>query len=806
MSDSTLRGVRNIWASLEEHVGKNRLLPALAILLSMLGSTISSTVLAADEIDAPFLELDPTPDSPQRTPPRDEGPRRVFRDRVTPHWFGNGAKFWYRNELRAEREEFVVVDAERGVRGPAFDHARLAEALSKSTGASYSGDKLPFNAIEFVDEGKALRFKVGDDFWKCVFDRYECSKSEPESAEKKRLEGAVTPRRPSRQTPSDDEGENDSPDRSQDRSPDGRWIAFVKTHNVFIKPRSGDGSEVQLSEDGREGLGYGRFSWSPDSKTLTAFRIEPGERKEVYLIESSPKEGGRAKMRARPYPLPGDKFPTYELNLFDIAARKQTKPAVDQWEHEWLRPQLHWYRDGRRFAYQQVDRGHQRLRVVEVEADTAKTRNVVDEKSTTFIWTAHTENLNLNLVNYLTNTDEIVYVSESNGWRHLYLVDAAGGGSLNPITTGSWVVRGIDLIDEAKREVWFRASGVFPDQDPYFLHFGRVKFDGTGLVFFTAANGNHAVQFSPDRKYAVDTYSRVDAAPVNELRSTADGKLICGLEEADIADLKANDCRVPEVFVAKGRDGATDIWGIICRPRDFDPRKNYPVIEDIYAGPQGSFVPKTFSAAMRYDSLTKLGFIVVKIDGMGTANRSKAFHDVCWHNLKDAGFPDRILWTKAAAQKYPQMDLTRVGVYGTSAGAQNAAGALLFHGDFYKAAVANCGCHDNRMDKASWNEQWMGYPVGPHYSECSNIDNAARLRGRLFLIVGELDDNVPPESTLRFTDALIKAGKDFDFLLVPGGGHGAGGAYGQRRLQDFFARNLLGVEPPERNAEAQPKP
>jgi dipeptidyl aminopeptidase/acylaminoacyl peptidase len=188
------------------------------------------------------------------------------------------------------------------------------------------------------------------------------------------------------------------------------------------------------------------------------------------------------------------------------------------------------------------------------------------------------------------------------------------------------------------------------------------------------------------------------------------------------------------------------------------------------------------------------------MDGMGTANRSKAFHDVCWKNLKDAGFPDRILWHQAAAQKYPYYDLSRVGIYGNSAGGQSAAGAVLFHPEFYQAAVASCGCHDNRMDKASWNEQWMGYPVGPCYGECSNIDNAGRLRGKLFLIVGEMDDNVPPESTMRFVDALIKAGKDFDLLVIPGARHGMGGAYGQHRLQDFFVRNLLGTEPPNRNA------
>jgi dipeptidyl aminopeptidase/acylaminoacyl peptidase len=251
--------------------------------------------------------------------------------------------------------------------------------------------------------------------------------------------------------------------------------------------------------------------------------------------------------------------------------------------------------------------------------------------------------------------------------------------------------------------------------------------------------------------------------------------------------------------VAKGRDGKTDIWGIICRPRGFDQSKKYPVIEQIYAGPQGSFTPKTFSPTRRFSSWTDLGFIVVQMDGMGTANRSKAFHDVCWKNLKDAGFPDRILWHHAVAKKYSSYDISRVGITGGSAGGQNSTGGVLFHPEFYKVAVSGCGCHDNRMDKASWNEQWMGYPVGPQYAESSNIDNAYRLRGKLLLIVGEMDTNVPTESTYRLVDALIKAGKDFDYICVPGANHGMGGAYGARRLQDFFVRHLLGAEPPDRN-------
>jgi dipeptidyl aminopeptidase/acylaminoacyl peptidase len=384
----------------------------------------------------------------------------------------------------------------------------------------------------------------------------------------------------------------------------------------------------------------------------------------------------------------------------------------------------------------------------------------------------------------------------------LYLVDAKEGRIKNQITKGEWVVRGIDMIDEEARQIWFRASGKNAGQDPYFMHCYRVNFDGTGLVALTEGNGQHDIKFSPNRKYYIASWSRVDQPPVNELRRSSDGKLVCKLEEADISELKASGWEAPEVFVAKGRDGKTDIGGIICRPRSLDPKRKYPVVEQIYAGPQDSFVPKSFSAAPRFKFLTDAGFIVAQVDGMGTANRSKAFHDVCWKNLKDAGFPDRILWHKAIAAKYPYYDISRVGIYGTSAGGQSAAGAVLFHPEFYRAAAANSGCHDNRMDKASWNEQWMGYPVGPQYAECSNIENAAKLQGSLFLAVGEMDDNVPPESTMRFVDALIRAKKDFELLVVPNGRHGAGGEYYQRRMKDFFTRHLQETEPPNHNTAA----
>jgi dipeptidyl aminopeptidase/acylaminoacyl peptidase len=570
----------------------------------------------------------------------------------------------------------------------------------------------------------------------------------------------------------------------------------VKDHNVFVRAPD-DGNEYQLSQDGRPGLAYGMLQWAPDSKRLVAFRIEPGDQKEVHLIESSPREGGRAKLHTRPYALPGDKFTSYELNLFDIANQKQIKPEVDRIDLG--TPHVRWRRDGQALTYPKTDRGHQRFRLIEVDAHTGKDRNLIDEKTETFIWTAHTESVQLSTINWLEKTNEIIYASERDGWRHLYLIDAATGKIRNQITKGAYVVRGIDRIDEGKRQIWFRASGKNANQDPYLIHYYRIGFDGTDLIALTEGNGNHTIRYSPDGKYLIDSYNRVDTAPVHELRRVSDGKLMCGLENADSSELRASGWEPPEVFVAKGREGKTDIWGIICKPRKLDSTRKYPVIEHIYAGPQGSFVPKTFSSAQRFAALTELGFIVVQIDGMGTANRSKAFHDVCWKNLKDAGFPDRILWHQAAAAKYPQYDLSRVGIYGGSAGGQSSTGALLFHPEFYKVAVSGCGCHDNRMDKASWNEQWMGYPVGSHYAACSNITNAPKLQGKLLLIVGEMDTNVPPESTFRLVDALIKADKDFDLVVIPGAGHGMGGRYGNRRLQDFFVRHLHGVNPPDQD-------
>jgi len=752
---------------------------------------------------------------------RGAGPQQgVYKSIITPHWFASDTKFWYMNALRGEAREFVLVDAERGLRQPAFDHDKLASALSKAAGKEFKADHLPFTSIEFSDDGKSIKFDAADKSWRCDLDYYQCVPQEkhtsfvptslPAIASIDIQDDELHPASPQADQ-DEDQGQRRARRGGGGRSPDGKWSATVRDYNIYLRALP-DGAEEQITQDGKEGDAFGRLQWSPDSKTLTTWQIVPGDRKLVHLIESSPPDGGRAVERSHPYAQAGDKFSTYQLSIFDVASRKLIKPQVEPFEHEYETPILHWSLDNAHVSWQQEDRGHQRMRLIEADTRTGSVRNLVDERTKTFIWTAHAEGparYGFRIFTFLEKTDEVLHQSEKDGWRHIYLIDPKTGEN-KQITQGAWIIRGITNVDEDKRQIWFAASGMYSSQDPYFVHYGRVNFDGTGLVMLTEGNGNHTIAYSPGKKYIIDTYSRVDMPPVNELRRASDGKLVCKLEESDITELVARGFRTPEVFTAKGRDGVTDIWGIITRPANFDPARKYPVLESIYNGPQDSYVPKSFSGvAGRGGAYGRLGFIVVQCDAMGTANRSKAFHDVCWHNLGDGGFPDRIAWIKAAGAKHPEMDLTRVGIFGTSAGGQNAAGAVIFHPEFYKAAVANSGCHDNRLDKASWNEQWMGYMPPDKiwsksddnwYSKSSNIDNAARLGGKLFLIVGELDDNVPPESTLRLVDALIKADKDFDFLEVPGANHGAGSPVTQRRTQDFFVQNLLGKMPPNRNA------
>jgi dipeptidyl aminopeptidase/acylaminoacyl peptidase len=424
--------------------------------------------------------------------------------------------------------------------------------------------------------------------------------------------------------------------------------------------------------------------------------------------------------------------------------------------------------------------------VIEVNAANGAARAVINEQSKTFFCYYSKK-----FRDDVADGAEVVWMSERDGWNHLYLYDGKTGAVKNQITKGSWAIRSVAGVDAAKRQIYFLASGMDPGKDPYFRHLFRVDFNGANLTRLTHIDADHNVQLSPAFDTYTVAYSRVDLPTVTELRRLPANTLTATLEKAGDSELRKIGWRAPEVLTAKARDGQTDIWGLVFKPANFDAKKKYPVLEYIYAGPHDSFVPKRFTPASPMQAMAELGFIVVQMDGMGTSNRSKSFHDVCWKNIGDAGFPDRILWHKAAAAKFPWYDMNRLGIYGHSAGGQNALGALLFHPDFYKAAVSSAGCHDNRMDKISWNEQWMGWPVGPEYAASSNVEHAAKLRGKLLLAVGELDTNVDPASTLQVANALIRAKKHFDLLVLPGADHGGWGDYWDRKRAAFFVENLF---------------
>lgn len=710
---------------------------------------------------------------------------KVFPRDVRPNWMNateqdNSTKFWYRSQRTPNQSEILVVDMTTGNVSSPWDKAKLTAALTEKLGQPISETDLQFDEIRFDAPANAWHFNFRDKAF-----RWNANDNTLSDADRIENNNNAPRRRGGRR------GRPRTSDAPANRSPDGKWEVQVENHNLILV-NSVDQSRHPLTTDGNEKHFYeGAIFWAPNSQHFVGIKTEAEEPHIVHIVESSPKDQVQPKLRSFNYHKPGDKIAIRKPCLFQIEPKQATPLNDTLFPNPWSIDDIRWEDDSSRFTFLYNQRGHQVVRVLAVNGQTGETGILIDEASKTFVDYAH------KLYSfYLDQTHEVIWMSERSGWNHLYLINALTGQVINPITQGEWVVRSVDFVDVEKRQIWFQASGVYPEQDPYYLHYCRVDFDGKNFTLLTAGNGTHEAEFSPDRKFFVDTYSRVDMAPVTELRSAMDGKLITVLETASLDPLVATGWQIPERFSAKGRDGQTDIYGVIYRPSTFDPKQSYPILESIYAGPHGSHVPKGFSAFRREQEIAELGFIIVQIDGMGTSNRSKAFHDVCWKNLGDSGFPDRVLWIQAAAKKHPYMDLNRVGLYGGSAGGQSTVRGLLAHGDFYKVGVADCGCHDNRMDKVWWNELWMSYPIDKHYDEQSNVTQAHRLTGKLMLVVGELDDNVDPASTMQVVNALVKADKDFELLIIPGVGHGAAETpYGHRRRKDFLVRNLLGVEP-----------
>ncbi len=697
------------------------------------------------------------------------------------NWIDSTATLWYGIKTR-DKMEYKFVNAEKGTVKPLFDTDKLVEALNKKLDDKVTAKSLSLHDLKFNQEKHSVHFVCNKTAFSYDLNDYVLTK-----------DSLVESHKPH------EEYWGDSFDELGNKpviSSDGKWTAFIKNYNVYIKNNENQ-KEFQLSYDGSPGDYYSSYLfWSPDSKKLVVNKIRKNEERYIYFVESSPKEQLQPILQKRHYLKPGDALPIKHPALFDVESKKQIPVNSGAFENQYELTNPKWNKKGTAFTFEFNQRGHQVYQVVAVDAQTGKVSVIIDEQSKTFI------DYSGKKYRYdLEDSGEIIWASERDGWNHLYLFDAKTGELKNQITKGAWVVRKVLHADEKNRVIYFYGSGKNKGEDPYFLHCYKVNFDGSGLTDLTPEKMNHDVSFSKKLCYFADTYSTVDTPPVTVVRRSSDGKVVFELEKTDISDLLAKGWIAPEPFVAKARDGKTDIWGNIYRPTNFDKNKTYPVIEYIYAGPQGAFAEKSFSpVSYSYSGLAELGFVIVQMDGMGTSYRSKTFHDVCWKNLKDAGFPDRILWIKAAAKKYKYLDINRVGILGGSAGGQNALAGLLFYPNFYKAGVASCGCHDNRMDKMWWNEQWMGYPIGPQYEECSNVVNAHKLHGKLMLIVGEMDDNVDPASTMQVVDALIKAKKNFELVVLPGTNHTLGGTFGEQKRRDFFVRNLLHEETPDWNA------
>ena len=587
-------------------------------------------------------------------------------------------------------------------------------------------------------------------------------------------------------------------------SPDGRWVVFPRDGELWARDQQHGGAEVRLDQDGRvPGDGYDTdfVNWSPDGSAVVGFRtVGGGVTRYVALPRPPSADPAVAPVEWVPTVQAGDAMAHYELRLFRVGHKSGLWHAVTITAADLTGvgavTAANWAPDGTRFQFGCTDRGHQRLAVWSVDAGTGAARPVVDERSRSFILGIASDHLPYQD----WGSNHLLLASEREGRNALYLYDTRAGRLLDRVTPGRCVVQPwdarVDAVNGGDESVYFRAAGVDPEQDPYYVHVCRATLDGSGFADLTPADGTHAVQDSPDGRFYLDTYSRVDLPPATDLRRYGDGSLLCHLEQADDHELLATGWRYPERFTAKGRDGTTDIFGVIYRPSNFDPKKRYPVVEDIYAGPTQFSVPKAFTPYTYAMSIAELGFVVVQIDGMGTPGRGKAFHDVCWHNLGDCGLDDRVAWIRAAAAKHPEMDLSHgVGVEGGSFGGYAAVRALEAHPELYTVAVAQDGCYDPRLYRQWYVEQWMGWPLGPWYDAASAATTVGNIRGKLLLISDQMDRNVDPAATRELVAALEAAGKDFDLVTVPDGDHMGGGDYVDRRRKDFLVRHLMGVEP-----------
>ncbi len=705
---------------------------------------------------------------------------------LNPNWIDKSSDFWYKTELE-NGHRFMLVLSEKNEVKPAFNHQKLAKKLEKELDKKVNSDSLPFSKIKFKDNLKTILFKLDTLNFK-----YDV---------KKNLLSKYTPK-------------NDELKKNESKSPDGKWIAFVKDYNLYLRDTKSK-KEFQLTFDGMDHYDYASpldwykivdeskgdiydpsiwVKWSPDSKKFIATKLDRRHAKKLYMYQSLPDSGMRAKVWSYERALPGEDLPLQEYYIFDVETKSNVKADLEPLKDLWSGFAPDWTENSKTFYFAQMARYYKAIDLYFIGSETGAVRNVIHEDANTMI---EYQMVGCKLIN---NGEKVVWMSERDGWSHLYLYDGKTGELINQVTKGEFVVRAINYIDEKNEIIYFTAGGVEKGRDPYFKHLYKINYDGTGMTLLTPEDAEHEIQFSPDYKYFIDNYSRVDLKPKAVLRRLSDGKIITELQESNIDKLLATGWKYPERFTVKARDGKTDIYGVLQYPSTFDPNKKYPVIDNSYSGPQAVNVPKSFRRGIWNDwtPLAEVGFLVMRIDGMGTAMRSKAFHNVSYKNLGDIGAPDHITGIRQLAEKYDYIDTSKVGIFGFSAGGYDAAHAILMYPDFYKVAVAAAGNHDHRMAKAWWPEQYMGEP-GDHYIEQSNLTIAKNLKGKLMLVHGDMDNNVNPACTYRLAAELVNHNKDFDLIIVPSHNHSQlwGNTYLIRKRMDYFVKHLWNIEPPK---------
>lgn len=724
-------------------------------------------------------------------------------------------EFWYLREVMEEDikgKYFTIVNCIDGSKKDAFAHEKLAKNLNEIIGSNYKSYTLPFSTFEYTYNRIGIKFKVEDFYYEYNFSSDILIKT-----------GNLS-------TIKDDES----------LSPDKGYTTFVKNNNLYIK-KLDNGEITQLTYDGILHYNYGSYPgsnnitvhdriknikkkpgaiWSPDSKKILTYKLDEREVKELHVIQSvtEDEENLRPKLFSYRYHLPGDEhIPKAYMYICDIENKTCTEIDTDPLYINFTSPytedykKANWLKDGSKVYFTRLSRDFKEAEFKILDTTTLEVKTVIKEKSDTFLfYDSFSSGDGYDDYGFsnrlLEDGKHIIWQSERDGWAHFYLYDAETGELINQITKGEWSVRNLAHIDEKEEWMYFTAGGREEGRDPYYLHFYRVKLDGTELELLTPEDANHSISLSPNKDYFVDTYSRVDLPPKTVLRAI-DGTLITTIEEANIDKLLQIGYILPERFVVKASDGITDLHGIMIKPANFDETKQYPLIDYIYGGPQTINTPKSFtwkgyegsSYLGGLQSFAQLGFLGIIMDGLGTPQRSKKIHDYCYKNLEGcAGLEDHFICTQELGKRFNFIDIERIGLWGASGGGYATVRAMLEYPHFYKVGVAASGNHDQRLYNAAWVERYNGLFDKEVYLKQDNTKLAKNLKGKLLLVHGDLDDNVHISQTIRLVDALIKENKDFDFIILPNYFHSvSGNKYFVRRMWDHFVKNLLGVEPPK---------